>query len=815
MVRVERMSLAAVALLAGGMVCGGTLDEVRVRETPAGPQIHVNGEAVPARWLFARPTTHKLAAGGDWRAYDLPVTAEADVSAARLVIRHDQVTNCVLQLRNMSVVAVSNGVECAVKGAVRPEKPWFNAIRFARGVTYRYRFEARAEGIDWIRPLVLQEHSGIDIYNYAYQCIPFDDESILTITDQLKKARRNGVRFVSPLVPNCWRPEGEENFGPMDKVFRLVIAAVPDAIIVPRVQANAPEWWLREHPGNRVSLANGKVLGWACVHSREYRRDGARYLERVSRHLLETFPDNFGGIHYVGQDCGEWCYYGCWTSTGGTGCSPAATNAFRAYLADAGRPDAATAVPPTYEERRLLTPDGVRLIDPSRRRRLVDFNRFLQKEMYDCMCLFAEACRRGTAGKRLVVCFGGYAWEHVGLWSGASLAGSAGLWDVLKDGCLDVDVLCSPVVYSDRGWIGSTPVIGPAETIMRHGILWMNEDDFRTPLADDVRRNPQYCFVTNRCEMVEVLKRTVAQEAIRGMGEWWMDLPGLGWFDDEEYWRTLAAFAPDERRLMARRAPYAPDVALTIHEEGHLHCGAAASQWTGPLVQRARGCAARSGFAFGQYLWEDVLARPTGAKLEINLSSYYVSPETLARAKRHAAATPDVTRVWCWAPGYVTDRGFDAANTEALTGFKVSPRSLKTGIVTPTAAGRAAGFPEGVGVRLPSGPWLAVETRPGDEVWATWSDGSAAVVLRPHEGSRGYEVFYGAGGWTPQILRALADRAGVRTFCSPEAVGKVVLFAGEGCVAVQAHEAGTYEISDWSGAKHALEFKSGEVKMLK
>ena len=93
-------------------------------------------------------------------------------------------------------------------------------------------------------------------------------------------------------------------------------------------------------------------------------------------------------------------------------------------------------------------------------------------------------------------------------------------------------------------------------------------------------------------------------------------------------------------------------------------------------------------------------------------------------------------------------------------------------------------------------------------------DGSAAVVLRPHAGAKGWEVFYGCGSWTPRVLRALADRAGVRTFCSPEAVGNVALFAGEDCVAVQAHEAGEYEIADWSGRTHRLKLARGEVKVL-
>ena len=151
-----------------------------------------------------------------------------------------------------------------------------------------------------------------------------------------------------------------------------------------------------------------QVVNHSCVSDRAYRADVCAHLEKISRHLLETFPDRFAGIHPCGQNTGEWFYLNSWARPL-SGYDQATRAAFRQWLKSHGDPQADTAEPPTAEERRAH-PNGL-LRDPAREKRLLDFARFQQQEMADHVAAMAAACRRGTEGRKLVVFFYGYLFE--------------------------------------------------------------------------------------------------------------------------------------------------------------------------------------------------------------------------------------------------------------------------------------------------------------------------------------------------------------------------------------------------------------------
>ena len=200
-----------------------------------------------------------------------------------------------------------------------------------------------------------------------------------------------------------------------------------------------------------------------------------RHLEKISRHLSETFPDRFAGIHPCGQNTGEWFYLNSWERPL-SGYDQATRAAFRQWLKSHGDPQANTAEPPTVDERRAH-PNGL-LRDPVREAALLDFARFQQQEMADHVAAMAAACRRGTDGRKLVVFFYGYLFEFPPLSNEAPASGHYALSSLLKG--RDIDILCSPISYTDREWIGTAPSMTAAESVERAGILWLNEDDSRT-----------------------------------------------------------------------------------------------------------------------------------------------------------------------------------------------------------------------------------------------------------------------------------------------------------------------------------------------
>ncbi len=781
---------------------------VRVRPTPAGPQIHVNGKPMPGRMFWGQALTRKLPVGPEWNRFEYTVTPRADVPRAGFRIRFEA-TNNVPEIRNFRFER-TDGATLITNHTLRAD---LTTLQFTRGVDAlakdvpcRFSFEARAVTPTWIRPALHQYGPGV--YNYWLMEIPLDDGNGLTLVEQAKLARKHGVRLISCMTPNSWMPDGDDNFGPIDHLFRQIIEAVPDALIIPRVTVNAPAWWLKKYPGARVVMQDGETVELSSVSSRLYRKEAAAFLERIVKHLCVAFPKHFAGVHFSGQACGEWCYWDCWRR--GSGYDPAAKAAFRAWLAVRGAPDAAMAEPPTMAERRLLT-DDMRLLDPATRKRLIEFNYFLQEEMSDIVGELATVARRASGGKKIVGAFYGYDWEHAKIWQGASITGSGGLWRLIEKSAADFDMLAAPITYSDRGWLGTTPVIGVVETLARKGILWMNEDDFRTPLADEARPLGEYCFITNRSECCETLLRTTAQEAIRGISAWWMDLPGSGWFNDPAYWKVLSDFDETDRMLLARKRPYKPDVAVTIDEDSIQHIACAGNHVTSPLICKSRKSFPRAGVTFGQYLLNDLVRDPVDMKLQIHLAAWHLSPETERALVRQIAATPDITRVWCWAPGYIGEDKFDPAGTERLTGFKVSPSKLANALCHVTPLGRKLGLPETWGVDTRENPMLGVETQPGDEVWATWGDGAPAVVVRPNKGGVGFTIFEGACELPPALVWAFANKAGVRRYFSCADVGKAVVFATDGFAVVQALEDGA-RILDFGNGPVETAFRKGEIR---
>ena len=368
---------------------------------------------------------------------------------------------------------------------------------------------------------------------------------------QVALARDAGVNLVSFSAPNCWTPpEKPIDWAPLDDLCRQIIAVNPKVLLVPRVGADAPDWWLQRNPEARMVYDGDKVVNHSCVSDRAYRADVCAHLEKISRHLLETFPDRFAGIHPCGQNTGEWFYLNSWARPL-SGYDPATRAAFRQWLKSHGDPQADTAEPPTADERRAH-PNGL-LRDPAREKRLLDFARFQQQEMADHVAAMAAACRRGTDGRKLVVFFYGYLFEFAPLPNGAPTSGHYALSSLLKG--RDIDILCSPISYTDREWIGTAPSMTAAESVARAGILWLNEDDSRTFLDPRKEEHVQEGGLVDLEQTRQVMRRNTAQAAIRGFGTWWMDLPAQGWFNDARIWEEMVLLRPRGRR--DARAPRA------------------------------------------------------------------------------------------------------------------------------------------------------------------------------------------------------------------------------------------------------------------
>ncbi len=585
--------------------------------------------------------------------------------------------------------------------------------------------------------------------------------------NQIKLAADVGVDFVSFPMPMPWPKPGEPvDWRSPEAACERVLSANPKALLIPRIGMTPPSWWLEAHPDAVMLWEDGPHKQGYDVASPEYRRDTAERLGALVAHMEETFGDRIAGYHPCGQNTGEWFYYDSW-GRALNGYSPANLQAWRGWLARhyateadlrAAWGDATvtfeTAQVPTPEARHAA-PAGI-FRDPATERAIVDFNEFQQQAMAECVLDLAHAVRQASGGRKLVVFFYGYVFEFAALSTCPATSGHYALRQVLASP--DIDVLCSPISYFDRGLGESAPAMTAAESVALADKMWLYEDDTATYLSTGNAPGSRE-RVTTPEETNTQLVRNVAQEALRNFGTWWMDLGATGWFNDPDMWAEMERLRPLDEALLARPSPYRPPIAAVLDEPSMLRVAAGGYAVTRPGVYEARSPLARTGAPYGQYLLDDVLARKVDARLYVFLNAWSLSA---AQREGLLEATRGKARLWCYAPGYFDEWQASPEAMRRLTGFRLEPVSPEKAWATPTALGERLGLTAAFGLDRAVRPLFAATDAGPQEVLATYPDGSAAIALRLSDD--GLSVFVGVPGLSSELLRLVARQAGVHLY---------------------------------------------------
>ena len=592
---------------------------------------------------------------------------------------------------------------------------------------------------------------------------------------QVQLATDVGVDTVSFSLPMVWPKPGEEpDWRPTDKRCRLLLAANPKALLMPRIGMEPPGWWKKAHPDHLMRWEDGPRKRGVAVASQLYREEAAARLRAVIEHLEAKYPERMVGYHPAGHNTGEWFYQDTWKAQF-DGYSRVTQAAWRDWLRRRYGTEAAlraawnqpemtfadAAVP--SPDRRRAAPAGV-LRDPAAEHDIIDFALFQQEAMADCVCALAKAVRTATQGRKLSVFFFGYVFEFAAVWRGPSASGHYGLRRVLD--CPDIDILCSPISYVDRGLGQSAPSMTATESIALAGKLWLNEDDTATYLSSGVFPGLRQ-KVSTLTETNSQLLRNVGQAACRNLATWWMDLGATGWFDDPGMWAEMKRLEAIDLPLLNHPTPFRPEVALVNHARSMCRVATGGQSVTRPLIYESRGPAARMGASFGQYLLDDILAGRVDAKLFVFLNAWALTAKERAVLRDHLRGK---TVIWCYAPGYHDGDSVSLVAMRELTGQELVPFAApELAQATATEAGLAAGLePEPFGGDKPVQPLFHAPQTPAARVLARYPNGEAAVTWVATNG--GASIFCGAPRLTPGLLRFAAKRAGVHLWTEDDCV---------------------------------------------
>ena len=354
-----------------------------------------------------------------------------------------------------------------------------------------------------------------------------------------------------------WTGNGTYDFDVFDDLIYETLEGAPDAKIMIALDADPPEWWLNENPGERaVNNAGGTYSNGVSYASQKWRQDAGEYYRAILEHALsQPYAGHIFAVKIsAGATC-EWQQYGMTLDTCGD-YSQASLNAFRAWLTEKYGTDAAlrtawgdssvtlaTAAIPSREER---LPSGYRtVLDGKKQRNVIDYHLFASDMVTDSILYLAGIVKEVTDGNWIVGTYNGYMINAL-TYEGNGIVNSS--FSRLLESDL-VDFYCSPILYDARMSGMSAGYMTMVDSILDAGKMFFLEVDERTVFYDDNGWQApallqEWGQTYTLRDTIEMLKRDFSNALAKGAGLWWYDMWG-GWFDDPEIYDMISVMSEE------------------------------------------------------------------------------------------------------------------------------------------------------------------------------------------------------------------------------------------------------------------------------
>ena len=493
----------------------------------------------------------------------------------------------------------------------------------------------------------------------------------------------DGVRLFSFLCPLtvAWRENGDYDWSLLDALHDEILFLAPDALLMPRLFLSPPDWWVNKYPEELMKF-EGPEPSVRAIHygthplwkdetrfyhgsdnpsmaSEKWRLDAGNVLAAYIRRMWGKYPGHFWGFQPAFGSCGEWNVYGLFFNGrfGTFGFDAPTVKAFRRYL-DECYPDKSHAdvVPPTRLER-MATDCGSWKI-PEKHRHYIDWCNFHEQLKYETMNYFCSIIKSTMPVPTVTLVFGGYRMQ-----SGASVymthTAKTGLEKLLEQPA--IDALSTPNWYVERRkgiFTQSCPT-----TISRHKLFITENDVHARP-----HKSVSPYFPESTAEGEELFRRDTAYSASIGTGwYWWYD---FGCYEYRS--RKVRHIVRCEVKRMAEESVYRKKQskwAVIVDERSDIVTEGACAYF-------------RQFRDFCNHLWGDETEAPDvltlhdwlehasedNYRLCIFRDAFYL-PENIRRKVRETLDDLNISAIWFYAAGQITENRFSAEAARELTGF--------------------------------------------------------------------------------------------------------------------------------------------------
>lgn len=594
--------------------------------------------------------------------------------------------------------------------------------------------------------------------------------------EDIRLFRDAGVSLFTTGFPCSFDAAGNCDFSGIDLVMKQVLAANPEALVLPRIGLEPPEWWLKLHPEEvqvHYDANNGDEFHrYVSFASARWLADVSAHLPGLIRYCEERWGDHVFGYHLCAGACGEWSY--SWDPVL-SGYSPVQQQAFRAWLRQRYGHDVAalrrawhdevvtfeSAVMPRERTRPPLAwPRIWSVFKPDTERRFIDGLIFHSEAVARAILHFSQVTKAALlelGRQKLCGVFYGYHVCNLGTPYVAHNAGHHA--NALLLASPDIDFISAPLNYNERHAGGMYHSQLLPQSVRLHGKLYYDEDDTFTHLAKETPWRP-HC--RDAAETAHVLWRNFAGTAREAGAFWWMDHDGDGWYRDAHVMhavKSMRQFA--EARLTGPRAALA-QIAVVYSPQSYafMRYDAALVDALGPkqLSEILAIGAPCDIYETGdlERLFATDAARPY--RLVIFADALYLS-DAERQTVRQKVAGHGRTLLWIYGGGWLTDSGVSPEAMATVTGIRVKLNDL----VGPV---RATTYVTGTrltyGTCADIGPELVGDDPEAEALGWMLYRGQPALLRKPQPGWT--SIWSGAPILPAAVLRQFARDAGVHIF---------------------------------------------------
>jgi len=470
----------------------------------------------------------------------------------------------------------------------------------------------------------------------------------------------------------------------MDAYFRRVLGDCPDALLLLRVYAGAPEWWVDSHPDDLQVYADGQTRRELqqiaaprqvpSLASPAWRKDCVGAMRAFVRWLIASgWSKKVGGLLISYGITWEWGILG---TDGLPDYSAHAETYFQNYLRgkygdDAalsrawGRPaQIADARIPAADARRRPGGEAGRRILPDEQD-VIDHQQSLSEMNADHLLALCRAAREESGGRLMLGACYGYTLTareqtpFTGLFgAGGFLGGHHALRRVARSP--DLDFISSPYAYANRRPAdGMLFEHGPLGTFRRHGKAVLDENDnytFINPPGGDARLAAlDVGGAADLAESILMLRWAFGLALARGKHLWLTEL--TGWlnpyrpnFEHPEILAEITRLNRLGENLVARDRSSRPQIVLVL-DEGSLAHVTLDHKLFERKVYRAMAPLMRLGCALEVLLLDDFLQTDEPPWKLAAVSGVH-DPAALRRLRAYRARFPELSVLASDEPGF-------------------------------------------------------------------------------------------------------------------------------------------------------------------